>query len=417
MLRSLRLINFRSHEETTLQMEPITLMVGPAGAGKSNVFKALLALQNSIHRSLIEMFPPGLGEFHWVRSRWAKETDPIGFVVQLGQIPQFPDYTAEYVLKIADSPAGLYVLEQTLSRRQGQQPSEWVFQRRRNRTQMGEFGSVEWDMPTTLHRVWHGQGVHQDAPNVRFAKEVARALSRFGYYHLEVSELKTLGAGQLASRIGYYGENLADFIAWTKSDPASRRFDDNQVVDLTSGPEPNAQPIRPGSVIYETILREMQQLLPSLESMISTQSRTDKQGLAFKFREHNGYIAAPDMSDGTMFTLGMLCILNQPVKPNVLCVEEPETGLHPRRLRWLFEKFVALAYPEPGQEPTQILLTTHSPTYVELFKDMLPSVQVVEQKDGKTRITPLVKILDNLRMNKKDEGIGYQWATGLFEGL
>jgi len=48
---------------------------------------------------------------------------------------------------------------------------------------------------------------------------------------------------------------------------------------------------------------------------------------------------------------------------------------------------------------------------------MLPSVQVVEQKDGKTRITPLVKILDNLRMNKKDEGIGYQWATGLFEGL
>src|SRR5689334_16030967 len=102
MLRSLRLINFRSHEETTLQMEPITLMVGPAGAGKSNVFKALLALQNSIHRSLIEMFPPGLGEFHWVRSRWAKETDPIGFVVELAQMPQFPDYTAEYVLKIAD---------------------------------------------------------------------------------------------------------------------------------------------------------------------------------------------------------------------------------------------------------------------------------------------------------------------------
>ena len=394
MIKALQLTNFRNHAESNLQMEPITLLVGPAGAGKSNPFKAMLTLQNSLHRTLVEIFPPGLGEFHFVRSRWADETDPIGFSVQIDQIPDYPDSTADYVLKVADSPAGLYVLEETLTRRQGQQPAVWVFQRRRNRTQMGEFGVVEWDMPTILHRVWHGDGgVRPEAPNVRFARAVAKALSRVGYYHLEVSKLKSLGSGQPGNRIGYYGENVPDFIAWTKSDPE-------------------------GTAVYETILAEMRQLLPALESMIVTQTRTDQQGLAFNFRAQRGYIAAPDMSDGTMFTLGMLCIINAPQKPDILCIEEPETGLHPCRLRWLFEKFVALAYTPAGQEPTQVLLTTHSPSYVDLFKDMLPSVQVVEQREGRAKITPLPEILQRLHISQgKEEGIGYQWATGLFEGL
>jgi len=393
MIRSLQLTNFRSHAQSTLHLEPMTVMVGPAGSGKSNVFKAMVVLQNSIHRTLVEMFPPGLGEFHWVRSRWAGETDPIGFVVEIGQLPEYPDCTAEYVLRIADSPPGLYVLEETLARREGQQPAEWVFQRRRNRTQMGEFGVLEWDMPTILHRVWHGDGVRQDAPNVKFAKAVAKALSRFGYYHLEVSELKALGNGQFSDRIGYNGQNLADFVAWAKSEPE-------------------------GAAVYEAILTEIRQLLPSLESIIITQTRTDQQGLAFKFKEQQGYIAAPDMSDGTMYTLGMLGILDAPQKPEILCIEEPETGLHPRRLRWLFEKFVTLAYPPLWQVPTQIVLTTHSPSFVDLFKDMLPSIQVVEQQEGRTKITPLPEILQRLHISDKEqEGIGYQWATGLFEGL
>jgi len=393
MIRSLQLTNFRSHAQSTLHLEPMTVMVGPAGSGKSNVFKAMVVLQNSIHRTLVEMFPPGLGEFHWVRSRWAGETDPIGFVVEIGQLPEYPDCTAEYVLRIADSPPGLYVLEETLARREGQQPAEWVFQRRRNRTQMGEFGVLEWDMPTILHRVWHGDGVRQDAPNVKFAKAVAKALSRFGYYHLEVSELKALGNGQFSDRIGYNGQNLADFVAWAKSEPE-------------------------GAAVYEAILTEIRQLLPSLESIIITQTRTDQQGLAFKFKEQQGYIAAPDMSDGTMYTLGMLGILDAPQKPEILCIEEPETGLHPRRLRWLFEKFVTLAYPPLWQVPTQIVLTTHSPSFVDLFKDMLPSIQVVEQQEGRTKITPLPEILQRLHISdEKQEGVGYQWATGLFEGL
>lgn len=393
MIKALRLTNFRSHAQTVLELEPITLLVGPAGAGKSNLFKAMVKLQNSIHRTLLEMFPPGLDEFQWVRSRWAGETDPIGFEVDIVQMPEYPNTSAKYTLRIADSPPGLYVLEETLMRRQEDEPWDWVFQRRRNSRQMGEFGVVEWDMPTILHRVWHGElGVNLQSPNVQFAKAVATALSRFGYYHLEAGELKSLGTGQVANRIGYYGEGIPDFIAWTKSDPKQ-------------------------APIYASILTEMREICPALESIIVTQARSDRQGIAFAFREHRGFIAAPDLSDGTMFTLGMLCIFAAAQKPHVLCIEEPETGLHPRRLRWILDKLLTLAYPSAGTDPTQIVLTTHSPSFVDLFKEMLPSVQVVEQVQGRTRITSLPKIIEHLHMDAEQDGIGYQWATGLFEGL
>ena len=156
MIKTLRLINFRSHADSTLRMEPITLLVGPAGAGKSNVFKAMVALQNSVHRTLVEMFPPGLGEFHWVRSRWADETDPIGFQVQIDQLPEFPDFTAEYGLKIADSPAGLYVLEETLTKQFKQQRAEWVFRAP---------PESNWD-----GRIWHRRMGDANDPSSRVAR-------------------------------------------------------------------------------------------------------------------------------------------------------------------------------------------------------------------------------------------------------
>ena len=71
------------------------------------------------------------------------------------------------------------------------------------------------------------------------------------------------------------------------------------------------------------------------------------------FDGHRGYVAAPDLSDGTVFTLGLLAIVHSLKKPAMLCIEEPETGLHPGRLRWLFDRFMGLAYPDDGQTPSK----------------------------------------------------------------
>lgn len=395
MITKVRFENFRSHEASAFPLQPINLLIGSVGAGKSNIFKGLLFIQNSIHRSLVELFPPGLGEFQWVRSRWAGETDPIGFEIELNGFKDQPGLSATYILRIADSPAGLYVLEESLQSRKLDEPAEWVFQRRGMRSRaMGEFGLVDPHEPTLLNRVHRDHAaVNQGAPGVLFAKEVARKLSRFGYYHLTVSELKALGAGQGWNRIGYYGDRLPDFIAWTKANEPS---------------------------IYEKILASMRELLPELESIIVTQVNAQQQGLAMSFRGHKGYIAAPDLSDGTLLTLGLLSLVHGPQRPEVLCIEEPETGLNPRRLRWLFDRFVSLAYPDEGVEPTQVIFSTHSPWLIDLFDDMQESILLVEQDQGRSYVKSLIDIQrDKLHQDgpSSDDPVGYLWAAGVYEGL
>jgi predicted ATPase len=393
MLTRLRLINFRSHADTTVALRPLNLFIGPVAAGKSNLFKGLLLIQNSVHRSLVELFPPGLGEFHWVRSRWAQQTDPIGFEVDVEGLPGFPNERARYSLQIADSPAGLYVVEESLVRESLEGPPQWIFRRTGRKQEMGEYGEVDPYEPTLLHRVWsHDHRVIPDSAGVRFARAAARSLSRFGYYHLEASQLKSKGTGQSWERIQYNGSRLPDFIAWAKFSEANVH-------------------------VYERIRSELQQVVPNLDAIIVTQISADEQGLAMSFKGHNGYIAAPDLSDGTMFTLGLLCLIHQPKRPAVLCVEEPETGLHPKRLRWLFDRFASLAFPEEG-ESTQVCLSTHSPYLVDLFRDMPEAVQLVEQSSGRSRVRPLSNIQAVLHVaSEPGEAIGHEWATGLFEGL
>ena len=59
MITRFRMENFRSHGDSVVELLPITLLVGPAGAGKSNLLKGLQLLQNSTRYTLPELFPPG----------------------------------------------------------------------------------------------------------------------------------------------------------------------------------------------------------------------------------------------------------------------------------------------------------------------------------------------------------------------
>jgi predicted ATPase len=398
MITRLRVQNFRSHGQTELQITPVTLLVGPAGAGKSNLFKALVFVQSALHRELVELFPPGIGEFHWVRSRWAGETDPIAFEVDVDEVVGYPGLAFRYQLSIADSPSGLYVLAETLQRRDGDEPWQWVFQRRGKGGRMGEFGDVGAYEPSVLSRVLRGKVAAPDAPNVAMAAAVARAISSVGYHHLEVSELKSLGMGQPTERIDYYGGRLPDVIAYLKSAPEH-------------------------AAAYQAIHDGLRELLPDLDGILVTQVGPDRQGLALSFEGQRGSIAARDLSDGTMLTLGLLSILHGPKRPALLCIEEPETGIHPRRLRWLFDRMIELGHPGDDRPRTQVLLTTHSPDLLDLFSDMPEAVSVVDQATGPggcraSRVTPLPAILAKLHgPDGKVESLGHAWATGLYEHL
>lgn len=78
-----------------------------------------------------------------------------------------------------------------------------------------------------------------------------------------------------------------------------------------------------------------------------------------------------------------------------------------------------MAYPSDGSEPTQVVLSTHSPYLVDFFGDMRECVQVFDQPEGRSRVSSLVSLTkDKLHLSPEtDESIGHLWATGLYESL
>lgn len=84
--------------------------------------------------------------------------------------------------------------------------------------------------------------------------------------------------------------------------------------------------------------------------------------------------AAPSLSDGTLRFL-TLCVLEQdPEAQGLLCLEEPENGIHPERIEAMVELLRDLAVDTsepvgPDNPLRQVIINTHSPVVVGLVPD------------------------------------------------
>jgi energy-coupling factor transporter ATP-binding protein EcfA2 len=58
MLKSIRLKNFKLHEDTSIEAARITVFIGPNNSGKSSIFQALLALREAVQRGTGEFLVP-----------------------------------------------------------------------------------------------------------------------------------------------------------------------------------------------------------------------------------------------------------------------------------------------------------------------------------------------------------------------
>ncbi len=130
-------------------------------------------------------------------------------------------------------------------------------------------------------------------------------------------------------------------------------------------------------------------------------------------------IPANQLSDGTLLALAMLTLAYVPEPPPIIGLEDPDRGIHPRLLRDVQDALYRLAYPEnfgEDREPVQVIATTHSPYFVDLFSDHPEEVVVAEKlEDGArfVRLTDLPNIDDILR----DAQLGEAWYTGILGGV
>jgi len=94
-------------------------------------------------------------------------------------------------------------------------------------------------------------------------------------------------------------------------------------------------------------------------------------------------IPATRLSDGTLRYLCLLAVLCHPKPPSVVCIEEPELGLHPDVLPHLADLMIS------ASKRCQLIVTTHSDMLVDALTDIPESVIVCEKRDGMTRMQRL----------------------------
>ncbi len=119
-------------------------------------------------------------------------------------------------------------------------------------------------------------------------------------------------------------------------------------------------------------------------------------------------IPATRLSDGTLRYLCLLAILCHPEPPPLICLEEPEIGLHPDVISSLRDLLVS------ASERTQLIVTTHSDILISALSEYPETVVVCEKEDGQT----VMKRLDKEKMEVwlKDYSLGELWIDGQIGG-
>lgn len=98
------------------------------------------------------------------------------------------------------------------------------------------------------------------------------------------------------------------------------------------------------------------------------------------FRGLSSIRSAADLSDGTLRFLYLLTLLASPQPPCLMAVEDPEEGLHPGMLPIVAE------FGADAANRSQIILTTHSPEFLDSFKACLPTTTILGCFDGETKL-------------------------------
>lgn len=120
-------------------------------------------------------------------------------------------------------------------------------------------------------------------------------------------------------------------------------------------------------------------------------------------------IPAIRLSDGTLRYLVLVTLLLDPDPPALICLEEPELGLHPD----LIGNIAKLL--KDAATRTQLIVTTHSERIVNAFADSPEAIVVCEKEEGATTLKRLE--LEDLNEWLEHYSLGELWLRGQIGGV
>lgn len=174
--------------------------------------------------------------------------------------------------------------------------------------------------------------------------------------------------------------------------------------------------------VLEKLNRQFSDCIPEFVKITTPNHKINGKiyGKKLRFENNNGIkFEVASVSDGVLYFLSLLCIINQPNAPKLLLLEEPENGIHPVRIQEIINYIFKLAQ----DKNIQIILTTHSPVVIDLFTDYPESIFVFNKEKNISEVKNLA--LNIIEDYKKKFGIevnvlkdlSSNWFAGLIGGV
>jgi predicted ATPase len=171
---------------------------------------------------------------------------------------------------------------------------------------------------------------------------------------------------------------------------------------------------------YNRLREEFMRWIPEYDSIGFENDQNGYRNLTLRQKCTRRNIPASQASGGTLLSLALLTIVHQPVAPVLVGLEEPDRGLHPRLLRELRDALYRLSFPSDfgiKRGPVQVIVTTHSPFFLDLFKEHPEQVVIAEkQRDGTATFKNLSDDKE-LRELIGDAPLGEVWYSGVLGGV
>ncbi len=381
LLRSITLKDLLSFKDTTLELQPLNVLIGPNGSGKSNLIDAISLLQGA-PRNLASAMQRGDRVQDWLR---LVDPPPDYAGIECEVVADSPDQALRYTLHFAERDYALLIVKETLIRGSAAEP-RFVFNRSRNRFLIG--GAVDWgdyhDDHLQIDPTLSMLGLTATDPEFGPARSMARSFSAIRIYR----EFSTIPHSRI--RRGASPNEMNDFLSEDGSNLA-------MVLSRLN---------------LEMGLGEINECLRRFNEVAQAVVPTVHGGVAQIYVREQWIpspVPATRQSDGTLKFLCLLAILLHPKPPELICIEEPEIGLHPDALQVLGEVMVE------ASARTQLIITTHSADLVDALTAQPESVVVCERDfDGSTEFKRLSR--EKLAEWLEHYTLGDLWKKGEIGG-
>jgi len=366
-IRQLKLDSFLSFRPgaAAIDLQPLNVVIGPNGSGKSNFIEALELLR-ATPTDFAKAIRIGGGAEDWLWKGSRNSQVPAVMDVELGKYP-VTQRPLRYSLKFDAVSSRVEILDEKVEEASP---------------------NPGYDEPFFYYHFDHGNPVINTRVGASDDQQTKRNLERTSLKP-DQSVLAQRKDPDLYPEVTWLGQRFGQMVTfreWTFGTRSDLRMP-HRADDPTDQLLPDASNL--ALVLNEIQHSDSRAFDTALKRFLPRYERVSIRivGGAVQFYLHeeglNHPISAARVSDGTLRFLAILAALLTPTPPPLLCLEEPELGMHPDAVMLLAELLVE------ASSRMQLIVTTHSDALLSALSDRIESVLVCENNGDGTTIEHL----------------------------